>query len=67
MHPEPNDVSTFLLQPISSCGIKKNLADCQLAILVLPTTNWLEIAQHQSKVAAVVNALRTGEYHELRW
>jgi len=39
----------------------------RLAILVLPTTNWLEIQRHQDEVAAAVNAMRPGEYRELRW
>jgi len=30
---------------------QQNLGGRQLAILVLPTTNWLEIRQHQSAVA----------------
>jgi hypothetical protein len=46
---------------------QQNLSGRQLAILVLPTTNWLEIQRHQDEVAAAVNALRPGEYRELRW
>ena len=46
---------------------QQNLAGRQLAILVLPTTNWLEIQRHQDEVAAAVNSLRPGEYRELRW
>jgi len=46
---------------------QQNLTGRQLAILVLPTTNWLEIQQHQDEVAAAVNSLRPGEYRELRW
>jgi len=46
---------------------QQNLAGRQLAILVLPTTNWLEIRQHQSEVAAAVNVMQSGEYRELRW
>jgi len=46
---------------------QQNLGGRQLAILVLPTTNWLEIQRHQDEVAAAVNAMRPGEYRELLW
>jgi hypothetical protein len=46
---------------------QQDLTGRQLAILVLPTTNWLEIQRHQDEVAAGVNSLRPGEYRELRW
>jgi hypothetical protein len=46
---------------------QQNLTGRQLAILVLPTTNWLEIQRHQDEVAAAVNAMRPGEYRELLW
>lgn len=46
---------------------QQNLAGRRLAILVLPTTNWLEIRKHPSEVLAAVNAVKPGEYRELRW
>ena len=46
---------------------QQNLGGRQLAILVLPTTNWLEIQRHQDEVAAAVNSIRPGEYRGLRW
>jgi hypothetical protein len=46
---------------------QQNLSGRQLAILVLPTTNWLDIQQHQSDVATVINAMKPGEYQELQW
>jgi predicted nuclease of predicted toxin-antitoxin system len=46
---------------------QQNLTGRQLAILVLPTTNWLEIQQYESAVATAVNSLQPGEYRELRW
>jgi hypothetical protein len=46
---------------------QQNLTGRQLAILVLPTTNWLEIQRHQDEVAAAVDSLPPGEYRELRW
>ena len=46
---------------------QQNLSGRQLAILVLPTTNWLEIRKHGSEVAAAVDGMKAGEYRELRW
>jgi hypothetical protein len=46
---------------------QQNLTGRQLAIMVLPTTNWPKIQRHQAEVAAAVNALRPGDYRELRW
>ena len=46
---------------------QQNLGGRQLAILVLPTTNWLEIQRHQSEVAGAVNSMQPGDYRELRW
>lgn len=46
---------------------QQNLAGRRLAILVLPTTNWLEIYGHQTEVAAAVSAMRSGQYRELCW
>ena len=46
---------------------QQNLTGRQLAILVLPTTKWVEIQQHQNEVVAAVNLLQPGEYRELRW
>lgn len=46
---------------------QQNLAGRQLAILVLPTTNWLEIQRHQAEVVAAVSSMQPDEYRELRW
>ena len=46
---------------------QQNLQRRRLTILVLPTTNWLEIGNHLAEVAAAINALKPGEYRELRW
>jgi hypothetical protein len=46
---------------------QQNLTGRQLAILVLPTTNWLEIQRHQDGVTAAVNSMQPGAYRELRW
>ncbi|HPC60903.1 MAG TPA: hypothetical protein PKX23_09605 [Verrucomicrobiota bacterium] len=39
----------------------------QLAVRVLPTTNWFEIQRHQLEVAAAAASMQPGEYRELRW
>jgi hypothetical protein len=46
---------------------QQNLAGRRLAILVLPTTSWLEIGQHEAEITAAVNTIQAGEYRELRW
>jgi len=46
---------------------QQSLTGRQLAILVLPTTNWLEIQKHQEEVANAISAMRPGDYRELRW
>lgn len=46
---------------------QQNLTGRQLAILVLPTTNWPEIERHQDEVATSVNSMRPGQYCELHW
>jgi hypothetical protein len=46
---------------------EQNLAGRRLAILVLPTTSWPEISQHEADVLTAVNSIQAGEYRELRW
>jgi len=46
---------------------QQNLAGRRLAILVLPTTSWPEISQHEAEVLTAVNTIQAGEYRELRW
>jgi hypothetical protein len=46
---------------------QQNLTGRRLAILVLPTTNWLEIESHSDEVVAAFTAIQPGEYRELRW
>ena len=46
---------------------QQNLQGRRLAILVLPTTNWLEIRKHSPEVTVAVNALKPGDYRELHW
>jgi predicted nuclease of predicted toxin-antitoxin system len=44
---------------------QQNLADRRLAILVLPTTNWLHLRTETERIAAAVGALKPGQYLEL--
>jgi hypothetical protein len=46
---------------------QQDLTALQLAILVLPTTNWLEIRRHLTEVETNINALQPGDYRELKW
>jgi len=46
---------------------QQNLAGRRLAILVLPTTSWPKIRQHEAEVLTAVDTIRPGEYRELRW
>lgn len=46
---------------------QQNLAGRRLAILVLPTTSWLEICNHQREVAIAVDTMQPGECRELHW
>ena len=46
---------------------QQNLTGRKLAILVLPTTSWPEIKNHETEVAAAVKVITPGEYRELRW
>jgi hypothetical protein len=46
---------------------QQNLTGRRLAILVLPTTSWPRIQAHADEVAAAVNALRPGDFVELKF
>jgi hypothetical protein len=46
---------------------QQNLAGRRLAILVLPTTSWPVIQAHAEQVAAAVDALRPGDFVELKF
>jgi hypothetical protein len=46
---------------------QQSLAGRRIAILVLPTTSWPEISQHEAEVLTAVNTIQPGEYRELRW
>jgi hypothetical protein len=46
---------------------QQKLQGRRLAILVLPTTNWLQIQNHLADVATAVESLPPGAYLELQW
>jgi len=46
---------------------QQNLTGQRLAILVLPTTSWPKIRDHEAQVVAAVNALRAGDVVELNF
>jgi hypothetical protein len=46
---------------------QQNLSGRQLAILVLPTTSWLEIQKHLGPVSEAVNRLKSGDFIELKF
>jgi len=46
---------------------QQNLSGRRLAILILPTTNWLEIRNYPSEIVEVINAIQSGQYRELHW
>ncbi|MCI0748067.1 MAG: hypothetical protein L0Y58_21890 [Verrucomicrobia subdivision 3 bacterium] len=46
---------------------QQNLQNRRLAILVLPTTRWPQIALHVAEVLAAISVIRAGDYHEVTW
>ena len=46
---------------------EQNLKGRRLAVLVLPTTSWPKIHAQLAKVVAAVDALRPGDFVELRF
>ncbi len=46
---------------------QQNLSGRALAILVLPTTSWLEIQKHVDLITSSVSSTKAGAYTELRW
>jgi hypothetical protein len=46
---------------------QQNLAGRRLAILVLPTTSWPQIFKHAGLVSDAVNALKPGDFVELKF
>jgi hypothetical protein len=46
---------------------QQRLPGRRLAVLILPTTNWLELRLHQSEIAAATDALRPGDVVEMQF
>jgi hypothetical protein len=46
---------------------QQNLSGRRLAILVLPTTSWPEIQKHLGLISGAVNALKPGDFIELKF
>ena len=44
---------------------QQNLTGLRLAVLVLPTTSWPKIRDHEMQIAAAINSLRPGDIVEL--
>jgi len=46
---------------------QQDLSGRHLAILVLPTTRWLDIESHAADVVEAMNSMQAGEYRKLIW
>jgi len=46
---------------------QQNLQNRRIAIMVLPTTRWPQIALHVAEVLSALNTFRAGDYCELQW
>ena len=57
----------FLITTDQNLSYQQRLAGRSLAVLVLPTTNWLRIERHGQDIAREVESIRRGECRELRW
>src|SRR5688572_32287905 len=46
---------------------QQNLQNRRIAIAVLPTTRWTQIALHVAEVLSALNTIRASDYRELQW
>ena len=46
---------------------QQNHSGRRIAVIVLPTTRWLQIQRHAVDVVAAVAAIQSGEYRTLSW
>jgi hypothetical protein len=44
---------------------QQNITDCQIAIVVLPTTSWPVIQKHTAKIVAVLDSIAPGDFIEI--
>jgi len=54
-----------LLTTDQNLKYQQNLADRQIAIVVLPTTSWPVIQKHSAKIAGVLDAIMPGDFIEM--
>jgi hypothetical protein len=45
--------------------VEQNLSGMQMAIVVLPTTNWPALQQHIAEIVRAIDAVQPGEYREI--
>ena len=55
----------LLITTDQSIKHQQKLSGRQLAILVLPTTNWKLLRNHLPLIVSIVNAMKAGEYREM--
>lgn len=46
---------------------QQNLARLTLAIVVLPTTSWPDIRNHEKEISESLKSLQLGDYLEMQW
>lgn len=46
---------------------QQNLSQLRIAVLVLPTTHWLDIRAHSLEILSAVESIKANEYRELSW
>jgi hypothetical protein len=56
-----------LITPDQNLRYQQELTGRRLAILVLPTTSWPKVQAQLTRVAAAVDALRPGDFVELKF
>ena len=64
---EAEEVFDAFITTDKNLRYQQNLSGRRLAILVLPTTSWPEIQKHLGPVSDAVNALRPGDFIELKF
>ncbi|HMJ88825.1 MAG TPA: hypothetical protein VK530_03365 [Candidatus Acidoferrum sp.] len=62
-----NDGFELFITTDQNLRYQQNFTGRKIAILVLPTTRWLEIQQHGSDGAAAVATMNPGEFREFKW
>jgi hypothetical protein len=60
-----NDAFDLVITTDQSIRHQQTLAGRRLAVLVLPTTNWLKIRLHTAEITQAIDEVRAGELREL--